>query len=240
MLNKTLKKIINSAGHMTYRTHSISNPVYQLFQSLNYFKVDLVLDVGANKGQFASELRTIGFDGKIVSFEPLSEAHKSLNEKSSRDDNWFAHPRCAIGNYDGEIEINIAGNSVSSSVLSMLESHSNAAPDSAYVDHEKTPIFMLDTVASPYLKQAKNPFIKIDTQGYEWQVLNGAEIILPQVRGVLCELSLVGLYEGQYLWQEIIQRMEECGFTLWGLQKGFTEPTSGRSLQMDGIFFREN
>lgn len=238
MIKQALRKIINSAGHATYRIHSISNPTYQLFQSLKHFNVDLVLDVGANKGQFSSQLRSIGFDGKIVSFEPLSEAHKLLSETSSSDNKWIAHPRCAIGDHDGEIEINIAGNSVSSSILPMLNSHSNAAPGSSYINHEKTPIFKLDTVAPSYFKEAKNPFIKIDTQGFEWQVLDGAEIILPQVRGILCELSLVDLYQGQHLWLEMIQRLEKLGFTLWSLQQGFTDQQTGRSLQMDAIFFR--
>lgn len=104
------------------------------------------------------------------------------------------HPRCAIGAYDGEVEINIAGNSVSSSILPMMESHASAAAGSVYIATEKVPIFRLDTIATPYLGKAHKPFLKIDTQGYEWQVLDGASTILPQMSGVLCELSLVPLY----------------------------------------------
>ena len=76
-------------------------------------------------------------------------------------------------------------------------------------------------------------------QGFEWQVLTGAEQTLPSIHGVLCELSLVVLYEGQHLWREMIDRLEAAGFTLWGLQPGFMD-RRGRNLQSDAIFFREH
>ena len=81
--------------------------------------------------------------------------------------------------------------------------------------------------------------IKIDTQGFEWQVLDGATETVKRAQGVLLELSLVPLYDGQRLWREIIERMEKEGFTLWVIQKGFTDPRTGRSLQVDGIFLRQ-
>jgi hypothetical protein len=62
-------------------------------------------------------------------------------------------------------------------------------------------------------------------------VLDGAADTLQRAQGVLLELSLVPLYEGQRLWQDIIARMETAGFTLWVLQKGFTDPRTDRSLQ---------
>lgn len=238
MIKKIIKKIINSAGYATYPIESNANPAFQLLLGLKHFKVDMILDVGANIGQFASELRSIGFQGQIVSFEPLSEAHHVLSKSVSEDPLWVAHPRCAIGDHDGEIKINISGNSYSSSILPMLESHSAAAPNSAYVSSENAPIFKLDTVAPNYLQQANNPFLKIDTQGFEWQVLDGSISTLPQICGILCELSLVELYKGQHLWQEIIQRLESLGFTLWMIQRGFSDPRNGRALQIDVVFFR--
>jgi hypothetical protein len=120
----------------------------------------------------------------------------------------------------------------------MMESHSSAAEDSAYVGVERVPIFKLDSVAPKYLEKSRCPFLKIDTQGFEWQVLDGARETLPRVRGVLCELSLVPLYEGQRLWMDMIQRLEAEGFTLWSIQKGFPDPRDGRTLQVDATFFR--
>ncbi len=122
----------------------------------------------------------------------------------------------------------------------MLESHSSAAVGSAYIDSERVPIAKLDTIASRYLNQKSKLFIKIDTQGFEWQVLDGASETLKQALGVLCELSLVPLYGGQRLWRDIVDRLETEGFMLWALQRGFTDPRTGQSLQMDGIFLRRD
>ena len=146
--------------------------------------------------------------------------------------------RCALGDHDGEVEINIAGNSESSSVLPMLESHRSAAPQSAYQGKEMVQVKTLDAVAGQYLKDARTAFLKIDTQGFEWHVLDGARETLPHIKGILVELSLVPLYEGQHLWQDVIARLETAGFTLWAFKPVFSDQASGRTLQVDGVFFR--
>jgi FkbM family methyltransferase len=209
----------------------------QLRQGFDRFGIDLVFDVGANTGQFAQQIRAAGFLGRIVSFEPLSDAHQKLRQTSSRDALWSVHERCALGDSDGSTVIHIAGNSVSSSLMTMSRTHAEAAPGSAYVGQETVPVWRLDSVARPYLASASRPFLKIDTQGFEWQVLAGARDTLPELEGVLCELSLVELYEGQHLWREMIDRFEGAGFTLWGLQPAFMD-RHGRNLQVDAIFFR--
>lgn len=213
-------------------------PPSPIISSLRKLGIDLVLDVGANQGQFASGIRRGGYAGNIVSFEPLSEAHGKLLLASAADAKWDVCPRCALGDYDGEVEINIAGNSQSSSILPMLEAHRSAAPESAYQGKEVVSIKTLDAVTGHYLKNAHAPFLKIDTQGFEWQVLDGARATLPQVRGVLLELSLVPLYEGQHLWLELMKRLEADGFVLWAFEPGFSDQASGRTLQVDGIFYR--
>lgn len=210
----------------------------QLTTSFREFGIDLILDVGANRGQFACEIRSAGYSGRIVSFEPLAEAHALLLRESAGDANWSAHPRCALGDHAGEVEINIAGNSDSSSILPMLEMHRQVAPQSAYQDRERVPLQTLDAVAGPYLKEMQAPFLKIDTQGFEWQVLDGARDTLPHIRGVMVELSLVPLYEGQHLWREVMDRLEAAGFTLWAFTPAFSDVGQGRTLQVDGVFFR--
>lgn len=215
-----------------------SDPSLQILSAIRLKKCNVVFDIGANAGQFALDLRSCGYDGKIISFEPLSSARKMLLKKSARDNNWEMHRQTAVGDFNGEIEINIAGNSVSSSVLSMLNSHSSVAPESIYVGKEIVPMCSLDSVADIYLKPEDNLFIKIDTQGFEWQVLEGARDTLKKAEGVLCELSLIPLYKNQHLWREIVDRLEADGFSLWAIQKGFTDSVTGRSLQVDAIFLR--
>ncbi len=94
-------------------------------------------------------------------------------------------------------------------------------------------------MARAYLGDRRYRYIvKIDTQGFEWQVFDGAAETLRNAQGVICELSLVPLYEGQRLWRDIIDRLEGEGFTLWALLRGFTDSRNGRSMQVDAVFLR--
>lgn len=234
-----IKKFARNIGVEISRYQPSSSESAQLAKALQIGGINVVFDIGANAGQFSSGIREHGYTGKIISFEPLSSARKKLLVIASHYRDWTVHDRCAIGDQDGEVEINISGNSVSSSVLPMLELCSSAAVGSAYIDSERVPISKLDTISHHYLTPESNLFIKIDTQGFEWQVLDGASETLQRAHGVLCELSLVPLYDGQRLWRDIVERLETKGFMLWAIQKGFTDPRTGQTLQMDGIFLRK-
>ncbi len=186
---------------------------------------------------FACELLVIKV---ILSFEPLTTTHAELCCVASRDQKWDVYGRCAVGEFDGEIQINIGKSTATSSILPMHENLYLAAEGARYVGCETAPIVKLDSEAMGYLSEFKNQaFLKIDTQGYEWQVLDGATEALKQVQGVLCELSLVPLYDGQHLWLDIIERLSSEGFTLWAIQPGFKDKKNGRTLQLDATFFRK-
>jgi FkbM family methyltransferase len=238
VIKRGIRQILCAAGFEIRRFNPGTSPLGRLMQTLRHFNIDLVLDIGANEGQFARELRAGGYSGRIVSFEPLSSAHARLLQASASDKAWHVQPRCAVGDRVGEIELNISGNSVSSSILPMLSLHRDAAPQSTYQGRESTPLVTLDSIASSYLNGAQTIFLKVDTQGYEWQVLDGARDILPRVSGIQIELSLVPLYEGQRLWRDHIHRLEADGFELWALTPEFIDPSTGRTLQWDGLFFR--
>jgi FkbM family methyltransferase len=236
-IKRWIKKSLNSLGLEIHYFNPNSPSV--LFQTaLKTFHIEMVLDVGANQGQYGRELRSAGYQGQIISFEPLSEAFKVLEKACLHDSKWHAYPRCAIGEMDGNISINVSQNSVSSSVLPMLNNHLDAAPESAYVSEEKVDIYTLDTIWSKIKKVEGATLLKIDTQGYEWQVLNGAKDMLSQVHGVQMELSLLPLYQEQYLWRDCIDRLDSEGFTLWSLQPAFVDTRNGRTMQWDGLFFR--
>lgn len=241
MISKLPNYFLRKIGlEITRYISPIDRPRSPVLAALRKANIDLVVDVGANIGQFAQNLRDNGYSGRIVSFEPLSGAYETLLERSRRDANWHIAPRCALGDHNGRININVAGNSQSSSILPMLEAHEQAAPDSAYVAKESAPLETLDRVSPVFLEDARAPFLKIDTQGYEWEVLDGARATLPQYRGLLIELSLVPLYEGQHLWMELIARLQEAGFTLWTIKPVFHDAEDGRTLQVDGLFLRNS
>ena len=209
-----------------------------LARMLRHEEVTVVLDVGANTGQFAKGVRLGGYRDRIVSFEPLTSAHGRLLRAARRDRGWSVAPRMAIGDHDGSIEINIAGNSVSSSILGMLPAHFAADPDSAYVGREKVALRTLDSAAAEFIRGEDRIFLKVDVQGAENQVLAGASKLLPQIVGVQLELSLVPCYRDQLLFFAMTQRIERLGYSLWAIAPGARDERSGRQLQCDGIFVR--
>lgn len=240
MLKNKFKKVINNLGFELRKYTIQGSESCRLKHFLAYYDIDLILDVGANIGQYAKFIRELGYSRKIVSFEPLSSAYSQLQVVSSKDPLWEIAPRAAIGNEEAEIAINISANSQSSSVLNMLESHVNAAPTSVYCGIETVKLCRLDSIAQPYIQEdTKSIFLKIDVQGFEKQAIEGAKQILAKVNGVQIELSLVPLYQDQLVFPEMLRFMEELGYELHAVIPGFTDLKTGRLLQMDGIFFRK-
>jgi hypothetical protein len=121
----------------------------------------------------------------------------------------------------------------------MLESHNRAAPDVRYVGTEVVPISRLDRVAEEFLGEARNIFLKVDAQGFELQVLQGAAELIRRIVGAQLELSLVPLYESQALFSDLIDWMRKEGFSIWGIVPGLADNSSGRLLQTDVVFFRD-
>lgn len=207
-----------------------------LAQMLRHHHVDTVLDVGANIGQFATTLRQAGFLGRIVSFEPQSDAYARLAAAATRDPQWTVAPRAAVGSAPGELTMNISDNSVSSSALPILDAHTNSAPASRYVRTETAPVITLDDCE--LVPESGRVFLKIDTQGFEQQVIDGAPKLLSRVVGVQTELSLAPLYAGQADYLAIFNQMRALGFDTWAINPGFDNRATGQLLQADATFFR--
>jgi FkbM family methyltransferase len=238
MLKELVQATLHRLGYELKRFRPSDTDAGRLVAMLDAHDVNLVLDVGANIGQFGIKLREIGYTGRIVSFEPLSAARDALAKAGRNDPQWELADQAAIGSEDSEIEIHIASNSSSSSPLRMLETHLSAAPESRYIGTERVPLRRLDSLASGYLRQDSVAFLKIDTQGYEDRVLEGASETLGRVVGLQLELSLVPLYEGQRLADEMTERVKKSGFEIWALSPVLIDSRTGRTLQVDATFFR--
>jgi FkbM family methyltransferase len=229
----------NRADRIVRNYNSESDWRRNLVCALTSHKVDAVLDVGANSGQYATSLRRAGFDGRIVSFEPLAGPFSRLVRSSSSDSLWDCR-QCALGDFDGTVTVNVAGNAgASSSILPMLESHRDAFPQANYVGTEAVPMRRLDSVVPEVLRQNETAFLKIDVQGFEKQVISGGTATInDRCIGMEIELSFVALYEGSMLIQEALDVLDSLGFVLAGLIPGFMDVRNDRVLQADGVFFR--
>jgi FkbM family methyltransferase len=199
--------------------------------------INLVLDVGANDGPYATNLRKDGYKGRIWSYEPLHKTFADLAKAAASDDLWRTI-NCGCGAGAGTAVINVAKNSYSSSLLPMLEAHSVNAPYAEYVSRETVSVCSLDDSVMPSLKPEDKVWLKVDTQGYEAEVFKGATRLLPHVRALECELSLVPLYEGQLLIDELITMIYRMGFRMVGVAPVFWELETGVTLQVDGTFVR--
>jgi len=200
---------------------------------LNEGGVELVIDVGASRGQYATELRGHGYRGDIVSFEPVEEAFERLAAAAASDVRWTCH-RTALGAVAGDARMNVASNLASSSLLEMEATHRSAAPLVAVTATQTVPIARLDDV----LDDGRPCLLKLDVQGYEDRVLDGAPTILGRAVLVQCELSIGDLYAGQAPVRSLIDRLDDLGFELVDLDPVFYDRGDGRVLQVDALFAR--
>ena len=171
-------------------------------------KIDVVIDVGANVGQFGESLRTGGYRGRIVSFEPIEAAFIELSTKAASDSKWEAH-HCGLGAAPGEAVIHVSELSVCSSILDLTSVASLHDSRVAVTRTEKIEIRTLDDVAA---NLSGSILLKVDTQGYEKQVIEGGRHTIARVKGILMELPIIHLYEGEWQFHEAAKYMADLGF----------------------------
>ncbi len=205
---------------------------------LSWLGIDLVLDVGANSGQYARRLRSeSNYAGKIVSFEPITEAFNELSRAASGDALWEAR-NFALGAEESELKLNVAANSVSSSFLEIEDQHVDSAPESHFVSKQPVRVMPLDRILPELASQGQQILLKLDVQGYERAVLDGAKSSLSKIKAIQVELSLVPLYDGGPLFYEMVGFLQDQGYTLIAVEPGFSDERTGQMLQVDGIFVR--
>ncbi len=217
-----------------------SSEDYRTVKILNSFGFNKVLDIGANTGQFAESLIDFGFKGEIVSFEPTSIPYNKLIKRVSKYRNWKLAEKCAIGDFDGIIDINISKNSLFSSIKKISAEYSSYNSGSSIVDTEKVNVYKLDSLQNKYFNKNEKIFLKIDTQGFEKEVLNGAIELLKYVKGIKIEIPLQPIYEN-VLWSavEIFNFFKEKGFICISLNEVAVNNKTGIVHEIDGIFINQ-
>lgn len=199
--------------------------------------IEHVLDVGANEGQFAGKLFGAGYPGTILSFEPMPDVHRRLVEAAASNPRWIIAPPVALSDRDGTADFHVAGNSISSSLLPMEELHLVNAPKSAEAAVIQVALVRLDAILPELLPEGRF-LLKIDTQGTERDVLEGAAGVLDRVAGIKTEMSFKPLYAGQPLFAEMYGYITGLGFDAYHFVHGFRGRRRAALLQCDGLFFR--
>jgi len=237
-IRKIVKRWIRSNG---YELRKLSlgelDDITRLAEFCKKNSISTFLDIGANRGQFAIDLRMSGYKGRIISFEPLSQAHASLMKNASRDEKWTVAPRVAIGSVESECSINVSENSFSSSLLPMTNIHAESAPSSSYIGIESVSVRTLTSILKELgVSENETLALKIDTQGFEENVIDGARDILDRVQLIYTELSLVPVYEGSPNFLEMYNMLLSYKYRCIALSHEFSDPKTGEMLQVNGTF----
>ena len=237
-MKELFKKILKNFDYRLIKISKNKKSLDIISELISLYNIDLVLDVGANVGQFAKEVRKNDYKKEIISFEPIANTHKKLLENSYNDNKWEIYERCCLGEFDGTTDINISSYSPSSSILDFTKMHIDAKQSATMIDKENVKIIKLDTIAKTLNSKSKNILLKLDTQGYEGQILEGAKEFLKEVDIVFCEMSICEVYKGQSLFKDIIAMLEKYDFKIASLENGFFNNKSKQLLQIDGIFIK--
>jgi FkbM family methyltransferase len=199
--------------------------------------IDLVIDAGGNLGQFAEMMRSKGYDRRIWSFEPVSHVHDALAARAKKDPLWRTS-KVALGSSPGQAEIHVMSNHTLSSFLAPAEMM--AAYDSgSETASETVEVDTLDRLLAD--DPARSIFLKIDVQGFEKPVLEGARRTLDRVHALYVELPVEQLYEGGWSFPEAISYLDELGFTPAQFRPVNTLPGDAASaVEFDCLFRRKD
>jgi FkbM family methyltransferase len=236
-MKKFVKQLLQRFGYDILRQPT--DPVVrQQIDLLKKYNINLVFDIGANIGQFGQRLRKMGFEGHIISFEPLPDAFEQVKAIADADAAWTVL-HTAMGNFIGETQINVSKNSFSSSILEVLPVHVESAPESVYTHQITVPLQTVDSLIDRYYNENSRLYIKIDTQGFEKEVFEGSLLSLDKITAFQMELSLVPLYKGEMLMYEMVDLLREHGFRLMLIEGGHRNYKTGELLQVEGYFYRD-
>ena len=228
-----MNRVVRAAYRRLGIVHVGRRRVRDLIDFIEDRAISLVIDVGANVGQFGEWLRRNGYKGKILSFEPGRVEYAALAQKADADGNWEAF-HCGLGAESGTAELHVSRLSVFNSFLG-LSAAARLHDERMTVDHtEGIAVRTLDEIEIPV---AEKVLLKIDTQGYERLVLEGGGQSLGRMSGILMELPVIRTYEGEWAFHEALKYMADAGFVPAQMQPvGFHTADTVAAVEFDCLF----
>ncbi len=212
---------------------------YKLRHLLRHFAIDLVIDIGANRGQFAQSLRRLGYAGDIVSFEPISAHLQELAELARRDGRWRVQS-CAIGAAAATLPLTVYAASTFSSFHRLNATGAAEFGSSTEIDHvADVPVVTLDSLWGEITAgKQRRVLIKSDTQGHERDVILGARRALAASAVLLAEVSIMPIYEGTAGFDEVRTLLAREHYAVSALIPICTRGADLALVEMDCFFVR--
>lgn len=215
---------------------------YHLSRLFSKQSIDCVIDVGGHQGGYGNFLRTeVGYRGVILSFEPVEGNFLKLQQAAKRDDRWFTH-QMALGDRCGRFEMNVMKAGL---LNSFLAPEPDGVPDFAKwnVIEKREPVECrtLDSLKEELTRRHgwRNVYLKIDTQGYDFKVMQGAAQTLGQVRGLQTEASIRPLYQGMVPFEKVYAHLQAVGFQATGMYP-VARDSFQRLVEFDLVMVRED
>jgi FkbM family methyltransferase len=211
-----------------------------LQQHLESLAITTVVDVGANDGQYARLMRRLGFRGRIISFEPVLTTFKHLERAAAADPAWTVVP-IALGEATGFLDLHLTEDPVLCSALVPSEHMVSLFTSGARVlGQQRAEMRRLDGILPDLMSLGRESLhLKIDTQGFDMEVLRGAEAVLSQVQSLQIELSFgLPLYEGQRTYLQDLAEVQAYGFQLSGLFPVIKTGPGQQIVEADALFCR--
>lgn len=199
--------------------------------------VDVVLDVGANCGQYVRWLRQSGYSGRIVSFEPIPEMFEAMERALAADVGWIG-VQAAVGAVAGHVALNVSGDTVTSSILTPRQSLTSRIQSAEPERTTEVEVVTIDGVWPDHVGEKSSVLLKVDVQGFEHSVLDGALRSLPHVALLEIEMGLTQLYEGGSTLYDLLPRVHALGFEIVSLDCGYVDASSGQVLDIDMLLAR--
>jgi FkbM family methyltransferase len=188
----------------------------EIFSTLS---INCVIDAGANRGQFGEFLRNMGYRKRLASFEPIPAMFKVLEEKSKNDPEWHVY-NLALGASNETLDLNVTSSEEFSSLLPVNSYGSEHFRDRIAVGRtERVSVVRLDSILDQVTAGIEDPrpYLKMDTQGYDLQVLEGLGERLSSVLGLQSEIALHPIYEGMPDYLAALAHYNALGFSITSL-----------------------
>jgi len=214
---KLHRKIAKLFGYELIKTRKHPSTNSHVINLIHDYGIDLVIDVGANNGQFGRMIREEGYQGDIHSFEPVSKTYELLKENCANDPKWFTH-KIALGDSCGEEDVNVTELSLLSSFLKPNDFGKRQIKKMMVLHTETVEMSTLETFVKQHIPDAldKRIFLKMDTQGYDLKVFKGAEGIFSNIFCILSEISLIPIYSDMPHYLDVLKEYESSEFVVTG------------------------
>ncbi len=203
---------------------------------MRHCDINVVLDVGANDGDYGREIRDEGYTGRIVSFEPNPDAFVRLSRSIAKDPLWDAY-QLGVGDKDGVLTLSVANDDVFSSFKSITKL-GEASHHAKQARTEQVKVVRLDEFLAQNPDLLDRTYLKIDTQGYEMEVLQGAGDMLKKMAAVQAEIGLIKTYQGEIDWLDAIRWMRENDFELATAICNSALTDEAQAREFDFVFMR--